>query len=59
MLIGLGIPRDEAACYENAVEEGRYVVTVHADGREEAVRQVFRDNHAHDYATRLEHTSAV
>jgi hypothetical protein len=33
-------------------------VTVHAQGREETVRQVFRDNHAFDYATRLEHTSA-
>lgn len=59
MLIGLGLPRDEAAYYESAVEEGRYVVTVHAEGREETVRQVFRDNHAHDYATRVDHIPAV
>ena len=54
MLIGMGIPRDEADFYEGELAQGRYVVTVHAEGREEAVRQVFRDNHAYDYATREE-----
>lgn len=54
MLIGMGISRDEAAFYESELAEGRYVVTVHSDGREEVVRHVFRDNHAFDYSTRLE-----
>ncbi len=52
MLIGMGFPREEATYYENAVEEGRYVVTVHAEGREDVVRRIFQDNHAVDYATR-------
>lgn len=58
MLIGMGISREEASFYEGELAEGRFVVTVHADGREEVVRQVFRDHHAFDYSTRLE-TSRV
>lgn len=54
MLIGMGIPRDEATYYEGELAEGRYVVTVHADGREDVVRKVFRDNNAYDYSTRHE-----
>jgi hypothetical protein len=54
LLIGMGIPRDEASFYESELQAGRYVVTVHADGREDVVRQVFRDHHAFDYSTQLE-----
>lgn len=59
MLIGMGIPREEATYYENELAQGRCVVTVHADGRDDTVRQVFRDNHASDYSTRLETTSRI
>jgi hypothetical protein len=59
LLIGMGIPREEAAFYEDELHAGRYVVTVHADGRDDAVRQVFRDHHAFDYSTRLETPSLI
>jgi len=54
MLIGMGIPREEAEYYESELSEGRILVTVDPDGREEAVRQVFRNHNAFDYSTRLD-----
>lgn len=59
LLIGMGIPREEASFYEDELNAGRFVVTVHADDREEAVRDVFRDHHAFDYSTRLESTHVI
>jgi len=59
LLIGMGIPREEATYYEGEFAEGRYVVTVHANGREDVVRKVFQDNHAYDYSTRHEVHHAV
>jgi len=53
VLIGMGIPREEATFYESELAQGRYIVTVHADGRTDEVRRVFQDNHAFDYSTRL------
>jgi hypothetical protein len=35
VLIGLGIPKHEAAYYERQIQEGRTVVTVYAEGRAE------------------------
>jgi len=54
MLIGMGIPRDEATYYESELEQGRYIVTVHGDGRDSTVREVFLANHASDYHNRME-----
>lgn len=53
MLIGMGVPREEATFYESEHAQGRVVVTVHSEGRADVVRRVFRDNHAFDYSTRL------
>jgi len=57
MLIGMGIPREEATFYESEIAEGRYVVTVTTPDREDVVRRVFRDIHAFNYSTRLASSS--
>lgn len=46
-LIGLGIPEDEAASYDNYVDEGRILVMVDADiSREQDVYTVFRNHNS-------------
>lgn len=46
-LIGLGIPEDEAASYDNYVDEGRILVMVDADiSREKDVYTVFRNHNS-------------
>lgn len=46
-LIGLGIPEDEAASYDNYVDEGRILVMVDADiAREKDVYTVFRNHNS-------------
>uniref|UniRef100_UPI00403F0EA0 general stress protein n=1 Tax=Paenibacillus sp. FSL K6-1096 TaxID=2921460 RepID=UPI00403F0EA0 len=46
-LIGLGIPEDEAASYDNYVDEGRILVMVDADNtRENDVYAVFRNHNS-------------
>jgi hypothetical protein len=53
-LIGMGIPDEEARFYEAEFHRGRYIVTVHPEGRDDVVRQVFQDHHATDYVNRGE-----
>ena len=53
-LIGMGIPEEEAEILRVGISPGRYVVTVHPQGREAEVRQVFQDHHAADYANRAD-----
>ena len=41
-LVGLGVPEEEAAFYEGEFQAGRAVVTVRADDRAEAAREIMR-----------------
>jgi uncharacterized protein (TIGR02271 family) len=52
MLIGLGIPRDEAEFYEGEFRAGRTLVTVKADGRGAEAQAILRRNGGYDIATR-------
>lgn len=57
LLIGMGIPREEAAYYEAEVGRGRFVLTADATGQENAVRRVMQENGAFDYSSRPEEVS--
>jgi hypothetical protein len=41
-LVGLGVPEEEAAFYEGEFQAGRAVVTVRADDRADAAREIMR-----------------
>lgn len=47
-LIGLGIPHEEAQYYQNSVEQGRVLLTVDAQGQDDAARRIMLDNGAED-----------
>jgi hypothetical protein len=47
-LIGLGIPEEEARCYEREFHAGRTLVTVNAAGRFDEVRTIFRRHGARE-----------
>ena len=51
-LIGLGIPEDEAAFYENEFRSGRTLVTVRAPGRYEEACDILARFGAYDYHNR-------
>jgi hypothetical protein len=46
-LIGLGIPEEEASYYEGEIKAGRYLVTVHADGRYEEAWNILQRHGAY------------
>jgi hypothetical protein len=52
MLIGLGIPRDEAEFYEGEFRAGRTLVTVKADGKGAEAQSILRRNGGYDIETR-------
>ena len=52
MLIGLGIPREEAEFYEGEFRAGRTLVTVKADGRGAEAQSILRRHGGYDIATR-------
>ncbi|NQX47352.1 general stress protein [Paenibacillus tritici] len=59
-LIGLGIPEDEAASYDNDVDEGRILVMVDADNkRESEVYSVFRNHNSANADRYMTDTSAA
>jgi len=47
-LIGAGIPEDEAKYYHDEFEQGRIIVTVKADGRNDEATAILRNNGAYD-----------
>jgi hypothetical protein len=51
-LIGAGIPEDEAQYYQNEFDEGRTIVTVHAEGRADEARAILRSYNAYDISSR-------
>lgn len=51
-LAGLGIPKDEAEYYESQVEQGRALVTVDAQGRDDEARAIMLRNGAEDFQNR-------
>lgn len=50
-LVGLGVSEDDAAYYENEVQSGRYVVTVHAGKRVAEVQALFLRYDGYDRTT--------
>jgi hypothetical protein len=52
VLVGVGIPEDEAKLYEERLKKGGILVSVHADSREEAdrARNIFQQTEASDIA---------
>jgi uncharacterized protein (TIGR02271 family) len=55
MLIGLGIPRDEAEFYEGEFRAGRTLVTVKANGKGLEAQSILRRHGGYDIATRGTH----
>jgi hypothetical protein len=51
-LIGLGIPEEEATYYESALQSGRPLVTVRADGRFDEAFQIMQQHGAIDIEAR-------
>lgn len=49
-LIGMGIPKDEAAYYESEFHAGRIIVTVNAPGREAEASQILLQHGGHNEA---------
>jgi len=47
-LVGLGVPEEDAKYYENEVQSGRYVVTVHAGKRAAEVQAIFSRYQGYD-----------
>ena len=52
MLIGLGIPREEAEFYEGEFRAGRTLVTVKAEGKGAEAQSILRRNGGYDITTR-------
>jgi uncharacterized protein (TIGR02271 family) len=52
MLIGLGIPREEAEFYEGEFRAGRTLVTVKADGRNAEAQSILRRHGGYDITAR-------
>jgi len=48
-LIGLGIPEEEAKYYESELKTGRYIVTVHADGRHDEAWTILQRHGAYNH----------
>ncbi|HEX6554743.1 MAG TPA: hypothetical protein VF026_18400 [Ktedonobacteraceae bacterium] len=48
----MGVPEEEARYYQNELDNGRIIVTVQADGRQEEVRPILERNGAYDFNTR-------
>jgi uncharacterized protein (TIGR02271 family) len=51
-LIGYGIPEEEAKYYHSEFEEGRTIVTVHADGRSNEAAAILRRHEGYDVSER-------
>jgi uncharacterized protein (TIGR02271 family) len=47
-LIGMGIPEEEAQYYEGELKAGRFLVTVHADSRDQEARAILQRHGAYD-----------
>jgi len=56
-LIGLGVSKEEAEYYEDELEAGRIIVTVHADGRYDEARSILQRFNSYDYSTSAGRTS--
>jgi uncharacterized protein (TIGR02271 family) len=56
MLIGLGIPREEAEFYEGEFRAGRTLVTVKSDGRNAEAQSILRRHGGYDISMRGAHT---
>jgi hypothetical protein len=56
-LIGLGVSKEEAEYYEDELESGRIIVTVHADGRYNEARNILQRFNSYDYSSSAERTS--
>ena len=54
VLVGAGIPEDEAHYYQGEFEAGRTIVTVQADGRADEARAILGQYHAYDMSTRAD-----
>lgn len=53
MLIGMGVPEDEAQYYQGELEHGRTIVTVKSDERYDEARQVLKQHGAYDATERM------
>jgi hypothetical protein len=47
--VNLGVPRDRANFYEHEFKDGKIIVSVRPDGREEEARTILNNNGAYDY----------
>ena len=58
-LVGLGIPEFEARLYEEKLEQGSYLISVHTDDSKEVDRalDLFKAAEAEDICTAAEHTT--
>jgi hypothetical protein len=55
-LIGLGLPEEEAAYYEEEFKAGKTVISVRADKRYHEAIEILQHNGAYDYAARGDRT---
>ncbi len=58
-LIGLGIPKEEAAYYEEEFKAGRTLVTVKAESRYQEARDILRRHGAYDHENRRADVTAA
>jgi hypothetical protein len=54
VLVGAGIPEDEAHYYQGEFESGRTIVTVQAEGRADDARAILRGYDAYDMTSRAD-----